>query len=134
MYLKRFVASGMVRSTGLANARYLQRIAMGDIDVNAEIERDANAEKAKWEATSRWARAAQWALAMSLTSSHSDLSAICEYNGPDTILEQTRDATQTLHQVQETICCNSEFLNLKQIANSSLWWVLYLLHSGTLEQ
>lgn len=95
----------MVRSTGPANARYLQRIAMGDIDVNAEIERDANAEKAKWEATSRWARAAQWALAMSLTSSHNDLSAICEHDGPDTILEHTRDATRTLHQVQDKKQC-----------------------------
>lgn len=89
----------MVRSTGPANARYLQRIAMGDVDRNAEIERDALAQKTKWEATSRWARAAQWALAMSLTNSQNDLTAICEDEGEETILEFTRDATRTLHQV-----------------------------------
>jgi ABC-type multidrug transport system fused ATPase/permease subunit len=91
--------AGMVRSTGPANARYLQRIAMGDVDRNAEIERDALAQKTKWEATSRWARAAQWALAMSLTNSQNDLTAICEDEGEETILEFTRDATRTLHQV-----------------------------------
>lgn len=93
------LAIGMVRSTGPANARYLQRIAMGDVDRNAEIEKDAIAQKTKWEATSRWARAAQWALAMSLTNSQNDLTAICEDEGEETILEFTRDATRTLHQV-----------------------------------
>jgi len=96
--------AGMVRSTGPANARYLQRIAMGDVDRNAEIEKDAIAQKTKWEATSRWARAAQWALAMSLTDSQNDLTAICEDEGEDdTILEFTRDATRTLHQVLSLI-------------------------------
>ncbi|KAG0591623.1 hypothetical protein KC19_1G189200 [Ceratodon purpureus] len=91
--------AGMVRSTGPANARYLQRIAMGDVDRNAEIERDAAAQKVKWEATSRWARAAQWALGVSLTSSQQDLTSVCEDDGEKTILEFTRDATMTLHQV-----------------------------------
>lgn len=90
--------SGMVRSTGPANARYLQRIAMGDVDRIAEIEREATAQKVKWEATSRWARAAQWALAMSLTTSQDDLASVC-VDGEETILEATRDATRTLHQV-----------------------------------
>ena len=89
----------MVRSTGPANARYLQRIAMGDIDRSEEIEKDAIAQKVSWEATSRWARAAQWALAMSLASSQNDLTAVCNGEGEETILEFTRDATRTLHQV-----------------------------------
>lgn len=72
---------------------------MGDVDRSAEIEKDAMAQKTKWEATSRWARAAQWALAMSLTNSQNDLTAICEEDGEETILEFTRDATRTLHQV-----------------------------------
>ncbi|XP_024373624.1 ABC transporter C family member 2 [Physcomitrium patens] len=90
--------AGMVRSTGAANARYLQRIARGDVDRMAEIEKDATTQKVKWEATSRWARAAQWALAMSLTTYQNDLSSAC-VDGEETILEVTRDATRTLHQV-----------------------------------
>jgi hypothetical protein len=99
-----FLASGMVRSTGPANARYLQGLAMGDIERSAEIEKDATAQKVKWEATSRWARAAQWALAMSLTSSQNDLTSVCEDEGEETILEFTRDATRTLHQVFGSSC------------------------------
>lgn len=114
--------AGMVRSTGPANARYLQRIAMGDVDRIAEIEREATAQKVKWEATSRWARAAQWALAMSLTTSQDDLASVC-VDGEETILEATRDATRTLHQVllghhdtsiRETL--------LQRQATEESWW------------
>lgn len=90
----------MVRSTGPANARYLQNIVMGDIDVNAEIEKQANIEKRKWAASARWASAAQWAVAMSLTSYQTDLTTICHDEAEVTILERTRDAAQTLHQVR----------------------------------
>lgn len=68
----------------------------------AEIEKDATTQKVKWEATSRWARAAQWALAMSLTTYQNDLSSAC-VDGEETILEVTRDATRTLHQVHSSL-------------------------------
>ncbi|XP_024518371.1 ABC transporter C family member 2 isoform X2 [Selaginella moellendorffii] len=94
------VFTGMIRSTGAANAQYLMSIVRGDVDVKSELEEMASIEQRKWAASARWAIATRWALAKSLTASQGDLQAICGQSSSSetpTILETTRDAVQTLH-------------------------------------
>eukprot|EP00271_Cylindrocystis_brebissonii_P007833 TRINITY_DN2165_c0_g1_i1.p1 TRINITY_DN2165_c0_g1~~TRINITY_DN2165_c0_g1_i1.p1 ORF type:complete len:1709 (-),score=349.89 TRINITY_DN2165_c0_g1_i1:1265-6391(-) len=71
------VFSGMVKSTGAANAKHLTRIAFGELDIQEEIALRANAEKQKWAkeaATKRATANTEWALAKStLNSSLGDL-------------------------------------------------------------
>lgn len=89
--------SGMVQSTGLANAQYLKSIVMAEVDIKSNI--DTQAAKKHREASAKWATAAQWALAMGLSTSQQNLQAVAEEDCHDGILQRTRDATRTLQDV-----------------------------------
>ncbi|KAL2611008.1 hypothetical protein R1flu_022700 [Riccia fluitans] len=91
--------AAMVQSTGAANAKYLQRIVMGEVDMKAEMEEHALEEQRNMEAAARWASAARWALALSLTGSHEDLDALYATETGDSITTRTRDAAHTLQEV-----------------------------------
>ncbi|KAJ7553297.1 hypothetical protein O6H91_06G091300 [Diphasiastrum complanatum] len=93
------VFSGMVRSTGAANAQYLLNIVKGDIDLRAESEKRDQDEKRKWAVAAKWVAAAQWALATSVKSSQQDLQAITDPTASEGILDKTRDAAKTLQEV-----------------------------------
>jgi ABC-type multidrug transport system ATPase subunit len=125
--------SGMVRSTGAANARYLQSIVMGEVDMKADLQQKADQERRRGAASTRWANAAQWALAMSLTSSQQDLTQICEDEaGEATILERTRDASQTLYQVLsgQHDSSISESLLQREVSEDRWWLALVRVVEG----
>jgi hypothetical protein len=124
--------TSMVRSTGAANARYLQSIVMGEVDMKADLEQKADVERRRWAASARWANAAQWALAMSLTASQQDLTQICENEGEATILERTRDAAQTLHQVLsgQHDSSISESLLQREVSEDRWWLALVRVVEG----
>ncbi|XP_057833257.2 ABC transporter C family member 2 [Cryptomeria japonica] len=91
--------SKMVRSTGSANAQYLRNIALGVRDTGEQFENKAFENKRKWTASARWAVAAQFALSLSLTSSQQNLLAIAGEGTENNILQETRNAAQTLQDV-----------------------------------
>ena len=124
--------SGMVRSTGAANAQYLKSIVMGEVDMKAVLEQKADEERRRGTASTRWANAAQWALAMSLTSSQHDLTQICEDEGETTILERTRDAAQTLYQVLsgQHDSSISESLLQREVSEDRWWLALVRVVEG----
>lgn len=124
--------SGLVRSTGPANARYLQGIVMGEVDMKADLEEKADQERRRGAASMRWANAAQWALAMSLTASQQDLTQICEDEGEVTILERTRDAAQTLYQVLsgQHDSSISESLLQREVSEDRWWLALVRVVEG----
>lgn len=124
--------SGLVRSTGAANARYLQSIVMGEVDMRADLEQKADQERRRGTASTRWASAAQWALAMSLTASQQDLTQICEGEGEVTILERTRDAAQTLYQVLsgQHDSSISESLLQREVSEDRWWLALVRVVEG----
>eukprot|EP00249_Psilotum_nudum_P023194 c28783_g1_i1 orf=631-5508(+) len=126
------IFSGMVRSTGSANAQYLRSIAMGEVDVKAEIDRQAEENKKKWAASARWATAAQWALAMTLTASHQDLQLIAQSDGGNGILERTRDATQTLQEVLQGHhdYAIAEELSRQRVPKDRWWFALLRVLEG----
>ncbi|XP_024396529.1 ABC transporter C family member 2 [Physcomitrium patens] len=124
--------SSMVRSTGAANARYLQSIVKGEVDIKADLEQKAENVRRRGAASSRWATAAQWALAMSLTASQQDLTQICEGEGETTILERTRDAAQTLYQVLsgQHDSAISESLLQREVSEDRWWLALVRVVEG----
>eukprot|EP00250_Pteridium_aquilinum_P010315 c19292_g1_i1 orf=266-5158(-) len=91
--------SGMVRSTGAANAQYLTSIVMGEVSLKTDIDKQAGKTKMNLAASAKWATAAQWALAMSLTSSHQNLQVFAEKGISHGILQKTSDAAKTLQNV-----------------------------------
>lgn len=85
----------------------------------------------RWLASSRWAAAAQFALAVSLTSSQSDLRRL-EIEDDNSILKKTKDAVITLQNVLEgkhdaTI---EETLDLHQVPRDRWWSSLYKVVEG----
>eukprot|EP00897_Mesotaenium_endlicherianum_P001271 jgi/Mesen1/1171/ME000124S00204 len=107
---KKGLFHSMVQSTGASNAKYLERIALGEVDVEAELAVPAAEEKKKWArqaASQRWASATQWAMALTLTSSQRDLQdmALREEEDEDdageegSLIEKVRDAAMTLQTV-----------------------------------
>ncbi|CAM6104569.1 unnamed protein product [Calypogeia fissa] len=125
--------AGMVRSTGPSNARYLQEIVMGDVDLKAERDENAAAEQRNLEASAKWASAARWALALSLTGSHQELDAICQSETPrSTVLNRTRDAAHTLQEVllghhDDAI---DEELKERQVSKDRWWFSLLRVVEG----
>eukprot|EP00246_Nothoceros_aenigmaticus_P008219 TRINITY_DN22766_c0_g1_i1.p1 TRINITY_DN22766_c0_g1~~TRINITY_DN22766_c0_g1_i1.p1 ORF type:complete len:453 (-),score=83.72 TRINITY_DN22766_c0_g1_i1:323-1561(-) len=95
--------AGMVRSTGAANARYLQQLVLEALEDKRDLDSEGKRghDRDHQLTSSRWQTAAKWALAMSLTNSNQDLKAFCEAGEgkPDTILERTRNATQLLQEI-----------------------------------
>lgn len=91
--------SGMVQSTGAANAQFLRSIVMGEVDIKMDIDKQADKKKRHWAACAKWATAAQWALAMTLTSSHHDLQAFAGREIGNGILGRTSEAARTLQDV-----------------------------------
>lgn len=98
------IFSGMVASTGAANARYLQKIAMGEVDVKDEVSEAAAEERKKWAkqaAVARWSNATKWALSMTLSTSQRELQSLADSHmeDEDTILDHVKDASLVLQQV-----------------------------------
>jgi ABC-type multidrug transport system ATPase subunit len=124
--------SSMVRSTGAANAKYLQSIVMGEVDMKGDIEQEAEKERKRWAASAQWANAAQWALAMSLASSQQDLTQICEGDESFTILEKTRDAAELLHQVLggQHDASITEALLQREVSEDRWWKALFHVVEG----
>lgn len=94
--------AGMVASTGAANARYLYRIATGEVDVKDEVSEAAAEERKRWAkqaAVSRWNSATKWALKMTLSSSQQELQSMSHPEDDETILDRVKDASQVLQQV-----------------------------------
>ncbi|KAG6543930.1 hypothetical protein Mapa_014771 [Marchantia paleacea] len=124
--------AGMVRSTGAANAKYLQRIVMGELDMKAEMEEYAMEEQRNMEASARWASAARWALALSLTGSHEELDAIVKSDRAESMLTKARDAAHTLQEVllghhDDVI---DEELRERQVSKERWWFYLLRVVEG----
>eukprot|EP00270_Netrium_digitus_P011883 TRINITY_DN3802_c0_g3_i1.p1 TRINITY_DN3802_c0_g3~~TRINITY_DN3802_c0_g3_i1.p1 ORF type:complete len:1021 (-),score=283.23 TRINITY_DN3802_c0_g3_i1:236-2935(-) len=128
------VFAGMVASTGPTNAKYLQRIALGELDVKAELAKPAAEEvqrmqKASKSARMRWATATHWALARSLSTSRNDhlqLLSASDINMPPLLLE-IHGAANTLHSVlsggrQEEISAALQAAGIEE----EKWWASFL--------
>ncbi|GAA0146210.1 ATP-binding cassette [Lithospermum erythrorhizon] len=127
--------SKMVQSTGAANAQYLRSLVHGgEGDALFGKEQQLN-EPRKWLASSRWAAAAQYALAVSLTSSHSDLLQLETKVGgidDDNILKKTKDAVITLQGVLEGKHDKviEETLDQYEVSRDGWWSSLYKMIEG----
>lgn len=121
--------SKMVQSTGAANAEYLRSLVVRESEKH-EKERQQDGHR-RWLASSRWAAAAQFALAVSLTSSQSDLVQL-EINEDDSILKKTRDAVITLQGVLEGKHNKEIEENLEKYdVSGERWWSsLYKMIEG----
>ncbi|PKI68112.1 hypothetical protein CRG98_011708 [Punica granatum] len=90
--------SKMVQSTGPANAQYLRNLVL---QMKEAKETNHLAGNKQLLASSRWAAATNLALAISLSSSRSELERLNFENGDKNILKQTTDAVITLQGVLE---------------------------------
>ncbi|XP_039049118.1 ABC transporter C family member 2-like [Hibiscus syriacus] len=125
--------SKMVQCTGAANAQYLRSLALGgkgEDRLGKEENKQLDRQR-KWLASSSWAAAAQFSLAVSLTSSHNDLTRL-EIEDENSILKKTRDAVITLQGVLEgkhdkTI---EESLDQRQMSKDGWWSALYKMVEG----
>ncbi|GLT64997.1 hypothetical protein SLA2020_374550 [Shorea laevis] len=125
--------SKMVQSTGAANAQYLRSLVLGGEGEN-KLSREENNQlegQRRWLASSRWAAAAQFAIAVSLTSSHSDLTRL-EIEDEDSILKKTKDAVITLQGVLEGKHDKAieESLDQNQVSKDGWWSALYRMIEG----
>jgi len=125
--------SKMVQSTGAANAQYLRSLVLGGQGGNKSNGEDNGRldGQRKWLASSRWAAAAQFALAVSLTSSQSDLQKL-EIDDENNILKKTKDAVLTLQSVLEGKHDKDieETLELYQVPKDRWWSSLYKVVEG----
>lgn len=123
--------SKMVESTGAANAQYLRSLALENKQDKEENKRLDG--QRRWLASSRWAAAAQYALAVSLTSSQSDLRRL-EIEDENNILKRTKDAVTTLQGVLEGKHDQEieESLNQYQVSSDGWWSALYRMIEGKL--
>ncbi|WOK94771.1 ABC transporter C family member 2 [Canna indica] len=93
--------SKMVQSTGATNAQYLRSLVFGEGESRSSREEVKRQEgQRRWLASSRWVAAAQFALAVSLTSSQTDLQGLV-VDDENSILRRTKDAVVTLQSVLE---------------------------------
>lgn len=85
----------------------------------------------RWLASSRWAAAAQYALAVSLTSSRSDLQRL-EIEDENSIVKKTKDAVIILQGVLEGKHDKSieDTLNQSQVPKERWWSSLYKVVEG----
>ncbi|KAH7568510.1 hypothetical protein JRO89_XS06G0008700 [Xanthoceras sorbifolium] len=125
--------SKMVQSTGAANAQYLRSLVLGGEGENKQG-REENKRldgQRRWLASSRWAAAAQFALAVSLTSSQSDLRRL-EIEDENSILKKTKDAVTTLQGVLEGKHDKDieESLNQYEVSTDGWWSALYRMIEG----
>ncbi|KAK0578361.1 hypothetical protein LWI29_009118 [Acer saccharum] len=125
--------SKMVQSTGAANAEYLRSLVLGE-DGENKLSREENKRldgQRKWLASSRWAAAAQYALAVSLTSSQSDLRRL-EIEEENSILKKTKDAVITIQGVLEGKHDKEieESLNQHEVSTDGWWSALYRMIEG----
>ncbi|KAI9198159.1 hypothetical protein LWI28_011152 [Acer negundo] len=125
--------SKMVQSTGAANAEYLRSLVLGG-DGENKLSREENKRldgQRKWMASSRWAAAAQYALAVSLTSSQSDLRQL-EIEEENSILKKTKDAVVTIQGVLEGKHDKEieESLNQYEVSKDGWWSALYRMIEG----
>ncbi|GAV87979.1 ABC_tran domain-containing protein/ABC_membrane domain-containing protein [Cephalotus follicularis] len=125
--------SKMVQSTGAANAQYLRSLVLGgEGENNSSREEDKRLDgRRRWLASSRWAAAAQFALAVSLTSSHNDLTLL-EIEDEDNILKKTKNAVTTLQGVLEGKHDKAieESLDKYQISRDGWWSAFYRMVEG----
>ncbi|XP_057833271.2 ABC transporter C family member 2 isoform X2 [Cryptomeria japonica] len=122
----------MVCSTGSANAQYLRTIALGGRDTREQFENRAFENKRKWTASARWAAAAQLAISLSLTSPQQNLQAIAEGSTDNNILQETRNATQTLQDVLQGKHDSAIEVALvqHQVSKESWWLELFKVIEG----
>lgn len=126
--------SKMVQSTGAANAQYLRSLVFGAEGENLQgrKERKRQEGQRRWLASSRWTSAAQFALAVSLTSSQSDLQRL-EIEDEGSILRKTKDAVITLRGVLEGRHDRDieESLERHQMSRDGWWSSLFRMIEGT---
>ncbi|MQL75607.1 hypothetical protein Taro_007977 [Colocasia esculenta] len=124
--------SKMVQSTGAANAQYLRSLVFVDGESRASREAAKRRDdQRRWLASSRWAAAAQFALAVSLSSSQTDLHQL-EIEDENSILKKTKDAVITLQNVLEGKhdAVIEETLNQYQVPRERWWSALYKVVEG----
>ncbi|KAK1277387.1 ABC transporter C family member 2 [Acorus gramineus] len=124
--------SRMIQSTGPANAQYLRSLVLGDGENKFDREEMKRQEgQRRWLASTRWTAAAQFALAVSLSSSQSDLQQL-EINDENSILRKTKDAVITLRSVLEGKHDRAieETLNDHHVPRDRWWSSLYKVVEG----